>query len=643
MPRIQNKIRLHTLRSFLNKRIIPAVILIVVFNICFSIIGNKVNQIITETCYELLRSSTTQIAEELSTDLSQNNERLEAIAYILSGYPSLDGVEAQRLLDAYRDNSHSFELGIMLPDNRIMLASGESWDSDMTFKEESAKAPSLSSAKTDDSGRKYFHQSVPILKDGNIIGILFKFTDIITLSSSFKNLSYPSNAELALLDTETGDYILNTGNALLKNIYTDESIKLEAPEKLRAGFLKRSPGQIILVPADGEPRYSYYVPVPYADWAVMLAYSEETMFEPAFQIRHILNVMLIIEITLFLCYLIWLMHKNHQQSAQKEQQIIQMEGIIEIQEFLFDAHKSPSRVDGALKKTAHMLTAQCAFLIPTDNSPSNTSYIWPEAGDAYRKELDWDFIKKEMPSASSQLLEGYSVLFDTRSRKLKPAREDASALASRSVASLMLIPIFDSEQRMVGILGSSNMTKKWNDTDFLETIAHNYMMALENIRSYRIIEEMGTIDALTGLLNRNSYQKALSEQKDIYGCVYLDANGLHELNNQYGHAAGDLMLKSVADTLKAEFGASDTYRIGGDEYVALCRQIPKEDAETKLKRLEAKVQELGYHVSSGFSWKDTPAVSQEELKELVTDAEHLMYDAKKRYYASLGGNAKPRL
>ena len=60
-----------------------------------------------------------------------------------------------------------------------------------------------------------------------------------------------------------------------------------------------------------------------------------------------------------------------------------------------------------------------------------------------------------------------------------------------------------------------------------------------------------------------------SEQRTISPaiCVYIDANGLHELNNERGHEAGDLMLRFVADSLMEQFPKGSLYRVGGDEFV----------------------------------------------------------------------------
>ena len=106
----------------------------------------------------------------------------------------------------------------------------------------------------------------------------------------------------------------------------------------------------------------------------------------------------------------------------------------------------------------------------------------------------------------------------------------------------------------------------------------------------QILSKEALLDALTGLQNRNSYKKAVqafdNTEAASMACVYVDANGLHELNNRQGHEAGDVMLKTVAHILLEHFNQEEVFRIGGDEFVALLTGISaKEGGVECAKRL----------------------------------------------------------
>ena len=167
-------------------------------------------------------------------------------------------------------------------------------------------------------------------------------------------------------------------------------------------------------------------------------------------------------------------------------------------------------------------------------------------------------------------------------------------------------------------------------------------MFYNNMRSFKIIKEMGENDLLTGLLNRNSYQKRILEYPKKYtesiACIYADANGLHELNNSQGHEAGDRMLQCVARLLQDNFGAADTYRIGGDEFVAFDLDRPKEQILDKIKGIDKELERRGYHISVGVHWEEKIT----SMDDLVREAEQLMYGAKRSYYEQMGRDRRAR-
>jgi diguanylate cyclase (GGDEF)-like protein/PAS domain S-box-containing protein len=98
-------------------------------------------------------------------------------------------------------------------------------------------------------------------------------------------------------------------------------------------------------------------------------------------------------------------------------------------------------------------------------------------------------------------------------------------------------------------------------------------------RMHRQIEYLATHDALTGLPNRNECWKRLDERyalrDDRHGpadcsVFYCDLDGFKQINDQYGHAAGDAVLKETARRMKEVLFVRDFIaRIGGDEFVAI--------------------------------------------------------------------------
>ena len=143
---------------------------------------------------------------------------------------------------------------------------------------------------------------------------------------------------------------------------------------------------------------------------------------------------------------------------------------------------------------------------------------------------------------------------------------------------------------------------------------------------------MSVTDQVTGLFNRSAFEKYLNESEphtfSHTVCVYIDVNGLHEMNNKHGHEAGDKLLQSMAECLRAQFPDDGLYRIGGDEFVV----FSKADAavcEARMQAVSSALAAQDYSISYGIAAQETT----EGLRDLVREADENMLKNKRRYYA----------
>ena len=179
----------------------------------------------------------------------------------------------------------------------------------------------------------------------------------------------------------------------------------------------------------------------------------------------------------------------------------------------------------------------------------------------------------------------------------------------------------------------------------ISAIVSTYMMSLkcERFLYERKVSVLSQTDLLTGLCNRNSYEQRLKEYASAgsmaVACIYVDVNGLHEMNNTMGHAAGDRMLKFVGSVLQKEFGENNSFRIGGDEFVVLAPYEEVESIDEKTDRIKVLSEEKSYHVSIGYSAGNT---SETDISVLINTAEKRMYDAKRMFYQQKGTDRRER-
>lgn len=142
-------------------------------------------------------------------------------------------------------------------------------------------------------------------------------------------------------------------------------------------------------------------------------------------------------------------------------------------------------------------------------------------------------------------------------------------------------------------------------------------------------------DQLTGLFNRRFFEEHLKkvdiEENLPIAIVMGDVNGLKLINDSFGHAVGDELLKRTADVIVKMCRKDDIIaRLGGDEFVILMTKTDVSEAERTIKSinemsLSEKVGTLNISVSFGYGIKKTP---DGDIQEILKIAEDKMYKKK---------------
>ncbi|MET0975479.1 MAG: diguanylate cyclase [Leifsonia sp.] len=178
-----------------------------------------------------------------------------------------------------------------------------------------------------------------------------------------------------------------------------------------------------------------------------------------------------------------------------------------------------------------------------------------------------------------------------------------------------------------------------------EALARQASEALARVRLRRRLEQMALFDQLTGLANRQLLKVRLSEvlasahrKGHPTAVIFLDLDGFKPVNDRMGHAAGDAVLRDVADRLRSTIRADDVAgRFGGDEFVVICADADLASASAIADRLRSVIgdpmegipAEFAVSASIGvavYSPTGQPPVSPDRLFD---EADTAMYESKR--------------
>ena len=204
-------------------------------------------------------------------------------------------------------------------------------------------------------------------------------------------------------------------------------------------------------------------------------------------------------------------------------------------------------------------------------------------------------------------------------------------LQEEKVESFMMVALIN-EGKVEGILGLNNPRKEEGNMVLLHSVAEFVRVEIERRQMVRELEYMSYTDTLTGLKNRNHYNKLVKEYElhmpDSLGIIHMDINGLQRINENYGTDYGDYVIKSISGLMMEVMGEK-VCRIGGDEFIALWADISQKQFREKVERLrEALKKEKSCVVSLGCVWKE----KEEHIQVVLQQAAELLAADKQSYY-----------
>jgi diguanylate cyclase (GGDEF)-like protein len=199
--------------------------------------------------------------------------------------------------------------------------------------------------------------------------------------------------------------------------------------------------------------------------------------------------------------------------------------------------------------------------------------------------------------------------------------------------------------RVVGALILSRRQKRdWTVVDrrLLTWSAEELSAALARAYAFERAEVRASIDGLTGLPNRRYLEELLAtvgprrRSGDRLGVLMIDLDHFKGLNDRYGHAAGDRVLRAVAERISSAVRAEDTpARYGGEEFAVVLRRADPQQAVEVAERIRQQIKDIATRdvgVGERISVSIGVAVADSHLADaqaLLGAADEALYRAKR--------------
>ena len=269
--------------------------------------------------------------------------------------------------------------------------------------------------------------------------------------------------------------------------------------------------------------------------------------------------------------------------------------------------------------------------------PNQLLQLW--SGD----DLEWP--AAQLQTSLQSVLGGKPFVYRTDAARLAPTDPLLQQLDLVSFAGL---PLYDERHTVLGAMLAGSR-KGFGEMSIIEPVlrcaAARFAQMLELNRTRAQGRAEGLIDALTGLPNRLLFNDRLTtiiheatRNGECFSVLFVDLDRFKLINDTHGHAAGDQVLRVVAQRLSASVRASDTVaRYAGDEFIVVLRHVVKNDdvsrvAEKIMQAMGTPLSldngtELQLGASMGLSFFPDDANDPETL---LRHADEAMYAAKRQ-------------
>lgn len=293
-------------------------------------------------------------------------------------------------------------------------------------------------------------------------------------------------------------------------------------------------------------------------------------------------------------------------------------------------------INAVLTQICEFLVSDRAYVFEIKDELMNNTHEWTAPGISPQLEklqqLDLSLISDWLPFFEKN----DCIIIDDVEQLQKTNPAAYATLHAQEITSLIAAPIF-LDNKLAGYIGIDNYDseKIKNSSYLLLSMSIFLSYAIRHRNHVDMLHRLSYHDLLTNALNRNAFMDVLSQfrpgQYASAGIIYIDINGMKEINDFYGHHQGDKILITTVAKVFNLFKPDELFRIGGDEFVIITYDLTETDFYEKfnlLRNIFCEKTNLPFSIATGSCWVKSPS----DLNSLLQQADSAMYTDKKKFY-----------
>ena len=293
-------------------------------------------------------------------------------------------------------------------------------------------------------------------------------------------------------------------------------------------------------------------------------------------------------------------------------------------------------INAVLTQIGEFLVSDRAYVFEIKDELMNNTHEWTAPGISPQLEklqqLDLSLISDWLPFFEKN----DCIIIDDVEQLQKTNPAAYATLHAQEITSLIAAPIF-LDNKLAGYIGIDNYDseKIKNSSYLLLSMSIFLSYAIRHRNHVDMLHRLSYHDLLTNALNRNAFMDVLSQfrpgQYASAGIIYIDINGMKEINDFYGHHQGDKILITTVAKVFNLFKPDELFRIGGDEFVIITYDLTETDFYEKfnlLRNIFCEKTNLPFSIATGSCCVKSPS----DLNSLLQQADSAMYTDKKKFY-----------